>query len=63
MTTIFYRTERNGNLKRMTETEGTQKEIREELKANGFIVVALYKGDISYQEHDNMDITRTLNKL
>ena len=55
MTTVFYRTERNGNLKRRVEEAGTQKELRAEFSNNGMIVVAIYKGDVSYDQHDNKE--------
>lgn len=60
--TVFYRTEKDGSLKRRVEQE-TQKQIRQDMYGNGFRVVAIYKGNISYEEHDQMDITRSLKLL
>ena len=54
MNTAFYRNTKNGNLKRIVENM-SQKELRKELRNNGFIVVAIYKGNISYDEYDKKE--------
>ena len=51
--TAFYRIKHGGNIKRqIIDDNMTVKEIEEEMRANGFIVIKVYAGVVDYGKFD-----------